>query len=919
MSDRLLFFKSDSSIPFSLLRRQEEWGLETLDLVAPPRRFWGDQEALEGLVELGLDARRLRQVRHPSELLASPLGDDNWQAMSRRSVGRLHAYFLALEDPERRLDIRSVETLAHQVSLVRHILENGALKRVLIADEVGLGKTVEAGLILKELLTQRPSLRVLYLTPARLVTNVRREFDRLKLPFRQWTALDSDARLSDPRIVASIHKAVLGSNFERLTQAQGWDVLVIDECHHISAWSPEGTDVRLAYRLVKKLIENQPPDSRIILMSGTPHQGHATRFENLLRLLQAKQESQANLAGRVIYRTKDDIQDWEGNPVFPPRQVNEPLIVDLGPDHRKWLKNIYEFYCPPKLVSGQDENWHRAAGWRCAQAMQWATSSPLAGLGYLVRQAIRARWGTDNVVLRSALAALRPYRLGPEDEAIDVLHARIAREVDRQERSGDLEDIENSLPGHTFGSESRRGLERLLEEGVALLRAAGDEKLERIYELLLKPFGGEKAVLFAQPIETVTAVARFLERRMGRRPALILGGQTDEDRSREVEAFRRHDGPKYLVSSRAGGEGINLQVARRLVHLDVPWNPMDMEQRVGRVHRFGSRDTVIVDTVVVKDSREWDAYRVAREKLKLIASALVEPERIESVFSRVMCLMSQDDLTTVMISGFGSPLNNSDQARLAELVQQGFQQWKDFHEKYGKQQTTIRLQNPGLANWEDLAFFMEEIGGSRRVPGYKRQRFARTGAQVHSQQDEAIVLRLAGGAPHVCADYGESLVYAPDGAVVPKLGTNLPEVAEALRKAAFPSQPTGAAILRWPSGVALPRGAEELPFALLAFAKQTIQPDGLAGWAERKATLHVFVARLGGVQELSGVDKADLIRQTLRTVVRKTQPPELTPLSEHLREVEAKLAYQLRKPTEDEVASQIRHSVTPLFAGIFTD
>ena len=114
---------------------------------------------------------------------------------------------------------------------------------------------------------------------------------------------------------------------------------------------------------------------------------------------------------------------------------------------------------------------------------------------------------------------------------------------------------------------------------------AGDEKWKIIDRELLRQAGSEKVVLFAQPLESVTALARFLEKRHGVRPALIIGGQSDTERGQQVLNFWSQDGPQFLVSSRAGGEGINLQVARRLIHVDVPWNPMDMEQRVGRSNR----------------------------------------------------------------------------------------------------------------------------------------------------------------------------------------------------------------------------------------------------------------------------------------------------------------------------------------------
>lgn len=106
------------------------------------------------------------------------------------------------------MDAREVETLSHQVSLVWHVLQNDSLRRVMIADEVGLGKTVEAGLIIRALLDQRSELRILYLAPARLVNNVLTEFDRLRLPFRRWSAQGADARLTDNMVVASIHRAI---------------------------------------------------------------------------------------------------------------------------------------------------------------------------------------------------------------------------------------------------------------------------------------------------------------------------------------------------------------------------------------------------------------------------------------------------------------------------------------------------------------------------------------------------------------------------------------------------------------------------------------------------------------------------------------------------------------------------------------
>jgi Helicase conserved C-terminal domain len=460
-------------------------------------------------------------------------------------------------------------------------------------------------------------------------------------------------------------------------------------------------------------------------------------------------------------------------------------------------------------------------------------------------------------------------------------------------------------------------LESLIEEGISIVKEAGDEKWEFLKTHVLDTAGKEKIVFFAQPIETVTALARFLENVSGRSPALIVGGQGESERNAQVEMFRRLDGPQFLVSSRAGGEGINLQVARRLVHIDVPWNPMDMEQRVGRVHRFGSRETIIVDTLVVKDSREADAFRIAREKLKLITVTLVEKERFETVFSRVMCLLSQDELQSVMLNNLTSPMDAHDEQKLSAMVQEGFQIWKDFHHRFGQQQKSIQQQDPGLATWDTLVRFLEQYGGGDRQSGYQRQRFLRNAKSINRIEDEATVLRLSDGKSYVCGDYGESLIYAPDGAIAAKCGLNIKVVADALRKAAFPDAATGAGYLRWPSELPLPNEATSLPFGVVVLLRQTIRMDKKGGWTEQSNSLHCLVGGEGEFSEADKPAKKRLIEGLLAATIRKSSE-DLPALTQAVTRTEEQWIERLRRPSEAELNSQIRHSVMPLFAAIIT-
>lgn len=907
----LTFRSADSDHPWLLLRAFDDWGLAAYDLLRPPGRFWSDEGAMPPGTRTGVDARRIQPEPLPTDLLASLPEGESWYGMSRRSLHRLFAWFLIAEDPQRRLEVQPVVTLAHQVSLVQHILQEPNLQSVLIADEVGLGKTIEAALIVKHLLRQQPGLRVLYLAPARLVSNVRREMERLGLRFRSWVAGPArDAHLDDPLVVASIHRAVMPTNFEDFVARNRWDVLIVDECHHLTAYGPDGGSAVRKYRLVEKLRKNLRPSGRLILLSGTPHQGNPERFENVLRLLCREGEPLSAVAGRVIYRIKEDARDWDGRPLFPMRCVNPPIVLDLGESHRRWLAGIHHLFEPHHDAS--DDAGRRAAGWRCGQALQWATSSIEAGLGYLVRQAMRAGWRPERAILAAALAALRPYRNGSADEPVSVLFERIARELALQTSAGVVEDIEEAEDAEERWSPDEQMLERMLRDGITLLATDRATKW-RALDSVLREAGREKVVFFAQPIETVMALARHLEQETGCHPALIIGNQTEQERAAEVNAFWEPAGPQYLVSSRAGGEGLNLQVARRLVHVDVPWNPMEMEQRVGRVHRFMSQRTIIVDTLIVKNSREAEMYEVARAKMREVASSLaMEESRFEALFSRVMALVPPEELQNVLAEDALGPLTGAQRNAVATLVTAGFRSWETFHTRYAQQQRQIRDLSPGEATWDDVERFATELLGATPVEGHRAMRFEQREGEVVEAAIGARGLRL-GEIAFGVGDQGGMPILDELGRPVRRLGVNSPELQEGLRRLAFPREPAGAAHVRWPTDEPCPVTSAR-PFGVLVLVRVPIRLLD-SGSQELEPELRVWVGCASPFEELTGERKGSLIRGLLRSVVRRD--PELSPeLLADLQHLLTTLARELRAPSDSERTHQIRSAVFPLLAAI---
>lgn len=895
--------------------QREDWGVRVLDLAALPRRLAGHSPSNYTPLRTPVDPYQVEAYALPAEQLNTPLAkDDTWSALTRRSLARFEAFFLVCEDPQRRLESREVVTLAHQVSLVRHILDSANCRKVLIGDEVGLGKTVVAGLIINELLEANPGLRVLYLAPARLVSNVGREFRRLSLLFREWKAQNSDARLeTDTRIIASIHRAVHPNHLERLLGQHPWDVIVVDECHHLSDWADGGGDPVQKYRLVRDLVASQPSGARLLLMSGTPHQAHEARFDNLLKLLRNPGEAASAAAGRVIYRTKDDVRDWNNNPLFPLREVHPPIVVELEESHRQWLTDIHHFFKPPDGFASRARQ--RAAGWKCAQALQWAASSPNAGLGYLVRQALRAGWKLSQEPMREALAAMRPYRSGTIDEPVEQLYHRLLAEIKRQAEDDDVEDIEECVPEEE--SVDRDALAGLINKGIRLVRNPVQQKWDCLWEKVLKPAGREKVVLFAQPIETVLALAAWLKRTKGEDCTIIIGGQSDDERDQQVARFRDEKGPRFLISSRAGGEGINLQFARRLVHLDVPWNPMEMEQRVGRVHRFGSRETVLVDTLVVKDSRETQAWNVARQRLLVVANTLVAPERFDAVFSRVMCLIPPEELQTVLIGNPDAQWSEEQARNLSSLVDAGFQNWQRFHDRYADNQRSIRNQPAGRAQWRHVRDFVLRHGNAKPVSGITSTQFVAHEREVHAVDAEADVVEFVDGSRYFVGDSGGVVFRGQGNRALDSLGLNIPHVAGLLNAAANPSLLVGAAQLRWGNNQKELRASFGREVVFLAFARQSVQLDTKGGVSEVGLELLVFCVQEGETAQLLDEQKEAIFNMHRDATVR-IRPAQSALLGRAVEE-EHRLLHELRRPSDEQIRQGLRYAVWPILAAHISD
>lgn len=905
---------------YAQLRRVDDGeGNVSLTLAGKPRRLFVGGTRLP-LVMQEIPVEQITGVPSPANLLADAKTEDNWLSRSRSAQKALAASFLFSEDRHHRLVAQPFAILRHQASLIEHVLSNPNLYRVLIGDEVGLGKTIESGQIVQKLLKANPNIRILYLSPAKLVKNVASEFRKLNLEPHCYVAPPgNNARINkDQLVIASIEKAVYHSNMQKVLKSGHWDVIIVDECHHLSDWKAGGGKATRKYRLVRDLAAQLSHDGRLILMSGTPHQGNPVRFENLLKFLRQEEETLEAVSGRVICRTKEQIFDWKGRKLFPDRDIREPTVIDLGPEYNCWYNDVANLY-----GSGNSSPDDRVLGFAQGGTLERVASSVSAGLATLCHMAIRhLKWGPHHPALAEALAALRPYRNGSPSESITSLYERIHTKIEQeQDRKSRKKAIEDNGDDETSGKAKSDKipwtpdpdkLEAVLKQGVALANSTSSQTKWLVLKDILAEAGGEKVVMFATSIETVMLVAKLLEDWFGKKPAIIIGDMLADERNQQIKRFWQADGPQYLVSSKAGGEGINLHCAHRLVHLDVPWNPMELEQRTGRIHRFGSIDTIIVHTLFIAGTREQDMYVRAWAKMTQIASDLSPNKRRERM-GRVMNLIPPAVLEGEL-SNMGS--ENYEPTSIGRLVQEGFDQLQSFEQASRQQQDLVPDVDPGMAEWSDLKQFLVNFCGAKEAPDVTKEIFFfQDGERVVENESLAAITfdkKLC-----VCGDISGMPISAPDGSPVHPLGMNQPEVMKRINDAFQDGLSSSAAYLRLDASTPLPDGLAQ-PFGILVSLRQTVQFDrGHA--SERGINLQLLIVPQQGNPLIgNGAEYVDLIRAL--TVATRQQSPDADSISlaKRLAQHEENFWRSVRYRSTEDKRHNVHHVSWPAFAAVVT-
>ena len=346
-----------------------------------------------------------------------------------------------------------------------------------------------------------------------------------------------------------------------------------------------------------------------------------------------------------------------------------------------------------------------------SHALQYAASSPKAGFAFLLRRYLRHFADeADNQTLLKWVSLLIPYRSAsskqrPEHLLKELLKSVKEDESDDVEEDDDLNESVGPAGVAAMRQEEKQRLSKLLRQYASLmLSPKAKAKFDVLTQLLKK--ADEPFVVFAQSVDTVFEIKRHVEQ-LGLPCCVIVGGQDLSERRTVIENFTNPGrlGRRVLVSSAAGGEGINLQVARHLIHFDLPWNPMVLEQRIGRVHRIGTIDTVIIDTILLRNSREADIYERLTDRLLTIVSDLTEDEAKKAeYFRRIMAGIPLETLRD-LYSG-----QIDDETAIGKAVEAGKQQVEQVDVELRRHRVTELPDTKGRASMKHLVELLEKSG-----------------------------------------------------------------------------------------------------------------------------------------------------------------------------------------------------------------
>ena len=538
-----------------------------------------------------------------------------------RLAAEAHRIRLAFQyDPHFAVSVSQVDPLPHQMDAVYvHLLPQPRI-RFLIADDPGAGKTIMAGLGIKELKFRGLVERILIVTPANLTDQWRRELhDKFGETFTVINRATVNAAYGrnvwedNPQCITSIDLLARQDDILNLMRDVHWDLVIVDEAHKMAAYRyGQKVNKTQRYELGEFLREHT---DHFLFLTATPHKGDPDNFALLLQLLDKDlyvtgkilAEASAHDENRImIRRLKEDMRKFDGSPCFPPRHV-KTLPYRLSPDELALYNAVTEYVQNNFQRAEQAEN--RNVGLALTVLQRRLASSCAAIRLSLERRLKRLK------DLRKLGKLKQEYEELPED--LDDL-----TEADRWK-------FEDEVVERLTMAENMAELEAEIEELERLVRVARhteknvrETKFEELRSVISQHLAGreERLLVFTEHKDTLDfLVARLTN--LGFHCCIIHGGMSLEKRIAAEREFFEHKS-SVMVATEAAGEGINLQFCSLMVNYDIPWNPNRLEQRMGRIHRYKQQQEAMIFNLVAENTREGEVMHRLLRKLDDMRKAL---------------------------------------------------------------------------------------------------------------------------------------------------------------------------------------------------------------------------------------------------------------------------------------------------------
>jgi superfamily II DNA or RNA helicase len=556
-------------------------------------------------------------------------------------------------DPLLAVNVSQVDPLPHQIEAVyEYVLKNPKI-RFLIADDAGAGKTIMAGLIIKELQYRKMARRILIVAPGHLKYQWQRE---MKEKFGTHFTLISRELMDvaywgkniwdeQERCIASIDFLKQEDILQRLSTSR-WDLVIVDEAHKMSAYgyfNREGMkiDKTLRYKMGEVLSSIA---THMLFLTATPHRGDEENFRLFLDLLRPGFFSKTYLLKEsvekkenpiFVRRLKEDMKDFNGRELFPPRHVITVTFnltdaeKDLYHGVTKYVQNYFDI---------AREN--RSITFAMMILQRRLTSSIYAILRSLERRKERLE---ELLELPEQIRQDREY-----DELRNITEEDLA-DMEEEERWKIEEKLEHLTIARNLDDVKKeiQVISELIERAKKVKEEEIESKLVKLRDEVLKNLGDRKLLVFTEFKDTMLYLEQKL-RKWGYKVTTIHGNMRMEDRIDAEKDFLHNS--QIMVATEAAGEGINLQFCSLMVNYDIPWNPNRLEQRMGRIHRYGQDREVFIYNTVSRDTREGQILERLFAKLNSMREALGS-DRVFDIIGQVIPGTRLDELLKDAISG----------------------------------------------------------------------------------------------------------------------------------------------------------------------------------------------------------------------------------------------------------------------------